>query len=113
MTATKKQLNALAQKFYDAGHAQVEIDPDEDLKILGIKKVPLTFKSKNPRYGTIRLANGWESFCAYVYEKVGGEPHPGSQARGTGFRSQEYGRHVCELLKKLAENAPETVNEGI
>ncbi len=102
MVATKTKLMALADKFVEAGYSRVSIDPVDDLKCLGITKIPKTFKSN--KYGTIKLANGWESFCCYVYEKVSGEPHPGSQARGTGFRSQEYGREVANMIRKVADN---------
>ncbi len=54
-------------------------------------------------YGTIKPLNGWESFCAFVYEKVSGNPHPGSSCRGIGFRSQEFGREVANLFRKMAK----------
>ncbi len=84
----------LAKKFIEAGYGSVEIDP-EDLEVLGIK-MQKTFKSKSGM--TIEMENGWESFCAFIYEKVSGNPHPGCSLRGRGFRSQRYGKDIADVI---------------
>lgn len=86
----------LAEKFVKAGYAQEYIE-HSDLEILGITRIPKTFKSKIGF--TLHLGN-WESFCAFVYEKVTGEPHPGCNLRGRGFRSQKYGRDVANAIRE-------------
>lgn len=87
----------LAAKFERAGFGREEdAITQEDLNLLGIK-LQKTFKSK--KYGRINVERGWESFCSFVYEKVTGEPCPGSTLHGTGFRSQAYGRLVAEAIR--------------
>lgn len=98
MTATKEQLLELAKKWDEASWGKVALG-DEDLQLLGIEPQK-TFKST--KYGTINVSDGWESFCAFVFEKLTGTPHPGSQARGRGFRSRHFGEVVSEEIRKRA-----------
>ncbi len=89
----------LADKFVDAGYGKVSIDP-EDLEVLGIK-MQKTFKSKSGR--VLRMSNGWESFCSFVYEKITGNPHPGCPFRGRGFRSQSFGKDIAKAIRLSSE----------
>jgi len=84
----------LAKKFIDAGYDMVDIAP-EDLEVLGLR-MQKTFKSKSGR--TIRI-KGWESLCAFVYEKITGEPHPGSRLSDRMPRSQSFGKDVAEAIR--------------
>jgi hypothetical protein len=93
----KETLNALADKWTDAAYGNVEITP-EDLAVLGIEPQD-KFESKE--YGLINVNEGWESFCTFVYEKLTGNAHPGSAARGRGFRSQAYGKAVADAIRGL------------
>lgn len=94
---SKEKILELANKFEKASYGDDSIDSDKDLQILDIYKIPKSFNSK--KYGKIDPNRGWESFCCFVYEKVSGEPHPGSKCIGTGFRSKIYGREVANLLR--------------
>jgi len=92
---------ALADKIDRAafGHEDAAIT-QTDLDILGIK-LQKTFKSQH--YGRINVEGGWEAFCIFVYEKItNGEKHPGSVARGRGFRSQAFGRALADALRQRA-----------
>jgi len=88
----------LAEKFIQAGHGKVEI-AESDLEVLGIK-MQKSFKS---RRGIIMKISNWERFCIFVYEKVSGKPHPGSQLRGRGFRAQDFGRSVAKIIRDSIE----------
>lgn len=93
------QKEELAKKFIEAGYGRASID-EEDLKVLGIR-MQKTFKSKGG--WTIKITKGWESFCAFVYEKVSGAPHPGCSRGGRGFRSRSYGKDVAEAIRSTIE----------
>jgi len=97
----EQMILALADKIDKAayGNEDAAITQD-DLDILGIK-LQKTFKSKH--YGRINVEGGWEAFCIFIYEKVTkGEKHPGSVARGRGFRSQAFGRELAEAIRLRA-----------
>jgi hypothetical protein len=95
----KDRLLGLAKQFEEASKGAGAGIRDADLVGVGIR-LPKVFNSK--KYGSIRPAKGWESLCAAVYEKLSGEPHPGSVAHGAGFRSQDFGGAVAALLRKHA-----------
>ena len=97
----------LAKKFIDAGYDMVDIVP-EDLEVLGLK-MQKTFKSKSGR--TIKI-KGWESLCAFVYEKITGELHPGSRLRGRGFRSQSFAKDVAEAIRSSVSKEEEAVENN-
>lgn len=75
----------LAAKFIDAGYARVNIE-DEDLAVLGIKKVPKSIKT-------------WWAYCQWVYKKITKEEMPRCHLRGRGFRSQYFGEQVAEVIR--------------
>ena len=97
----KQAIRELADKFERAGFGNEEhAITQDDLNILGIK-LQKSFKSKH--FGRVNIEAGWESFCVFVYEKItSGKRHPGSSARGRGFRSQAYGRVVAEALREFS-----------
>jgi len=94
MSLTKEKL---AQNFIEAGEGFADINPD-DLIVVGVKKTPKQFKSKN---GRTLMLNNWESFCAYVYEQITDEAHPGVRLRGRGFRSRAFGQDVAKAIRAL------------
>ena len=99
ITATKDELNTLADKFEKAGFGSVGIG-EEDFAQLGLK-LQKSFKSlKGYR---LQIQGNWEGLCSYVHEKLTGKEHPGSQCRGRGFRSQAYAKTVAEVIRKVAE----------
>lgn len=72
------------------------------LAALGFAKLPQ--RAKFTHHNVMQKVDGhWNGMCAYVYESLSGEHHPGSKAIGAGFREKEYGRHVAELLKRWAD----------
>lgn len=110
MTSTKEELLKLADKFKEAGWGNVDITPS-DLAVLGLPpKAPASFTPKGQKWA-IKPAEGWDDFCAWVYESVTGEAFKGSDARGRGFRSQENGEKIAAMLRTRAGNAIDYFNE--
>lgn len=90
-----ERIAALFEKVDDGIGAQ-------SLAALGFAKLPQ--RAKLRPYNSMQKVDGeWNGMCAYVYESLSGEPHPGSKAIGAGFREKEYGKHVAELLRQWAE----------
>jgi hypothetical protein len=100
---SRDALEALADKFERAAVADTMILP-EDLGVLGIAKLadltklPKTAKSAYAKWGRYKLDN-WEHFCAWVYEQVTGDPHPGSKCTGSGFRSQHFAKITADAIR--------------
>lgn len=101
MSATKDQLLSLAKKFEDAGWGNVSIDP-EDLAVLGLPEAPESYIPKGQKWD-IKPAEEWDDFCRWVAESITNEPFQGSQLRGRGFRSQENGKMIADILRKKAD----------
>jgi hypothetical protein len=92
---TPTQLEDLADKWHDAAWGNVGIT-DDDLTLMGLTKQK-TFKSKS---GKTVKTDTWEGFCSFVYEKMTGEVHPGSNAMGRGFRSKAFGAPITDMLRE-------------
>lgn len=84
----------VAKAFVIAGRGDKEITP-KHLYVLGLRKQD-TFKST--KYGLIKV-RGWENVCIFVHEKLTGNPHPGSQLMGRGFRSKDFGDIVAKAIR--------------
>lgn len=85
----------VAKAFVIAGRGDAEITLDH-LSVLGLKKQKTFLSSK---YGKMDI-RGWEGFCAFVHEKLTGAPHPGSQLRGRGFRSRDFGDITAKAIRE-------------
>ena len=105
---TKQELLDLADRFIVAGYGDYQITED-DLSLLDLKQQK-SFKSINPQYAyqKTRRINSWETFCAFVFERVTGKVFPKSKSIGHGFRSQANGRTVADAIRAKAAGLSNT-----
>lgn len=92
---TPEQVEQVCKNFRDASYGDTQLS-DETLSLIGVQPFRQEFD---------KGLRGWETRCFKTYLAITGQEPENCPLRGTGFRSQWFGKIVAEAVKAVNARA--------